>query len=149
MEYVEKIRIMLIDTTGGVYDDGQYVGRFEKGLIEVIMVGSEESKSGKAYRLQKELNDYCQFLNSYISDSSLKISNIALDAKDDRSITKYSYNKNKNFAELNFADINLMEALDRMSYFELRVMMAEKEFLTSYLASKNGKQEQETQNMRK
>lgn len=136
MVYVDKIRQMLIDTTGGVNNDGKYAGRFQKDLIEVIMIGSEGSRTGKAYRLQNELNSYCQLLNSYLPDSSVKIRNIALDAKDDKSVQKYSEHSSKNFAELNFEEINLMEAIDKLSYMELRVAMAEQEFLLAYMANK-------------
>jgi hypothetical protein len=144
IEYINKLRRNLINTTGG-YEEGSrsYVGAKEKTAVELILVGAEGPKSGRGYDLKKKLDHYIHILNKRIIDSVSRIRFIALDGKDDPSFeTQYT---KSDFAELQFKDINMIQAMNKLSQLELEVLMAEQQFLL-YYQSNSGKNAPATNN---
>jgi gliding motility-associated protein GldM len=138
-KYIDDVRQMLIDTTGG-YEDGDktkmYKGAKEETLVEVVMIGSEGSKKGKGYELQKEINAFCADLSKVTGD---KYPNLALDAKEDRRVTSEEQ-KRKDFAELNFGQTPMVAAMAVLSNMEAEVLKYESEALGK-LASEIGADE--------
>ena len=134
LSFIYETRKKLITSTGG-YINGDwfrmYKGAEEKITVEVFMVGSQGSGHGRAYRLKNMLDSYCSLLNQNIPDSSFRITLMALNAKVDPSVLDPTL-KRKDFAELNFSNVNMLQAMNRLSQFELEVIIAEKEFLLYY-----------------
>jgi gliding motility-associated protein GldM len=135
---IEKTRQMFIDTTGGYIDGDKtqmYVGAKEEGLIEVIMIGSEGAKSGKGYKLQKEINAFIDDVNKVLNlKDKEKYPYLALDAKDDPRIAKTSEQKAKDFAELNFGQTPMVAAMAVMSNIESQVLQVESHALEKLAA---------------
>ncbi len=132
---IDKLRKMLIDTTGG-YIDGDntkmYVGAKEEGLIEVIMIGPEGSEKGKGYALKKEVNMFIDDVNKIFGKKEYEY--IGLDAKDDKRIAKESEQKGKDFSELNFGQTPMVAAMAVLSNIESQVLQVESHALEKLAA---------------
>jgi len=135
--YIDKVRQMLIDTTGG-YEDGDktkmYKGAKEETLIEVVMIGG--NKNGKGYALQKEINAFCADLTKVTGD---KYPSLALDAKEDKRVSSEEQRR-KDFSELNFGQTPMVAAMAVLSNMEAEVLKYESEALGK-LASEIGADE--------
>ncbi len=131
LDYINKLRTELIESSGGVEKDeatGQvvsYVGAKEEQKVVEIMVGPEGSKKGKAYDLQKKLNGYAQELSNLVGPKTLPFTPIALDAKDDPMFAKDKEQNKKDFAELNFAQTPMVAALAVLSTKEAEMLKLE------------------------
>ena len=136
IQYMDDIRKVMIDTTGGYEDDNiNYKGGKEEEKIGQMMVGAEGSKKGKGYVLEKRLNDYQNFLNGLGLD--VKVPKLALDWKEDPLAQKDAAQKGKDFAQLNFAQTPMVAALAVLSQKQTEVLKYETEALNA-LASKVG-----------
>ncbi|HEX8545994.1 MAG TPA: gliding motility protein GldM, partial [Cytophagaceae bacterium] len=122
---LDKLRSELIETTGGREEDGSYKGAKEETAVEVIMVGPEGSKKGKGYVLQQELNNYSKNLSQIVGEKSLPYTPLALDGKDDVSFKNDKEQKNKDFANLNFAQTPMVAALAVISTKQAEVLKLE------------------------
>ena len=117
MQYIEGLKHTMITNTGGYEENGNLKGAQDETEVEVIMLGSSPGK-GKAYELKKNLNDYVAFMNT---TGTLKFAPVALDGKEDEIFKNNPEQKNKDFAELNFAQTPLVAGLATLSELESRV----------------------------
>lgn len=127
--YMEKLKTEMIEKTGGYDEDGNLKGAKEETEVEVYMLGTNKS-NGKAYELQNKLNEYVSFVNTAAKKSFPKI---ALDAKDDPMYQKNADQKNKDFAQLNFAQTPLVAAMAVISDLETKVTNIESTLINEYL----------------
>lgn len=143
-KYIDDTREELITKTGGMEEGGEmWKGAKEETLVEVMMIGGEGSKSGKAYEFQRKINGFVEYLNNLKlkegdgADAGTKVFNfIALDAKDDKRITSKEQ-KRKDFAALNFGQTPMCASMAVMSMMESEVLKYESDAL-SLLAAKLG-----------
>jgi gliding motility-associated protein GldM len=129
--YIENLRQMLVDTTGGYIDNDKtlmYTGAKEETMVEVVMIGG--SKNGKGYELQKEINLFCADLSKVTGD---KYPPLALDAKEDRRVTSEEQRR-KDFSELNFGQTPMVAAMAVLSNMEAEVLKYETEALSKLAA---------------
>jgi len=129
--YMEKLKSEMIDKTGGYDEDGNLKGAKEETEVEVYMLGANKS-NGKAYELQNKLNAYVTFVNGVAGKSFPKI---ALDAKDDPIYKNNADQKNKDFAQVNFAQTPLVAAMAVISDLETKVTNMESTLLTEYMTA--------------
>lgn len=134
IKYMDDIRKMLIDGTGGKDEDGTYKGAKEEEKVAIEMVGNEGRK-GRAYELQTKLNDYADYLTkvgqSLTQENRVTVKRFAVDAKDHPLFAKDPDQRNKNFAELNFAHTPLVAALAVLSQQKSMVLKHENEVLSA------------------
>ena len=132
---IDQLRKTIIDTTGGYEDKDptkMYVGAKEEGLIEVMMIGTEGAKSGRAYKLKDEINKFIDDVNKVLGKK--EYSYLALDAKDDKRIADNSDQKSKDFAELNFGATPMVAAMAVLSNMESQVLQVESHALEKLAA---------------
>jgi len=127
--YMEKLKTEMIDKTGGYDEDGSLKGAKEETEVEVYMLGTNKS-NGKAYELQNKLNAYVAYVNGSAKKSFPKI---ALDAKEDPIYKDNEEQKNKDFAQLNFAQTPLVAAMAVISEMESKVTTIESSLMNEYL----------------
>ncbi|TAF74783.1 MAG: gliding motility protein GldM [Bacteroidetes bacterium] len=143
--YIDKTRDELVTKTGGYEEGGEmWKGAKEETLVEVLMIGAEGKKNGKAYEFQKKINGFVDYLNNLKlkegegESGKLKVfTPIALDAKDDNRISKRSEQKRKDFAALNFGQTPMCASMAVMSMMESEVLKYESDAL-SLLAAELG-----------
>ncbi|MCU0417539.1 MAG: gliding motility protein GldM [Cytophagaceae bacterium] len=128
--YMNKLKQEMIDVSGGKDEEGTLKGAKEETAIEVLMLGAT-SKSGKAYELQKRLQEYTSFVQSISGQS---IPELALDGKDDPLYRNNPEQKSKDFAQLNFAQTPLVAAMAVISELETRVVTIERDAVNKMLA---------------
>lgn len=141
--FMENLKKDMIVKTGGYDEDGSLKGAKEETDVEVYMLGTNKS-NGKAYELQKRLNEYVIFINK-TSGSSLPP--IALDAKDDVMYQKNAEQKNKDFAQLNFSQTPLVAAMAVISDLETKITSMESTLMNSY-ADRVGKGDYKVNSMK-
>jgi gliding motility-associated protein GldM len=125
----------IITTAGdGLKEDGSIKNPQEEEKVATLMIGGGSRENGKAYALKQKLNDYTQKLNQYSPD---KFQPLALDAKDDPISKNRADQRNKDFAQLNFAQTPVAAALAVLSQKQTDIRRMEGEVL-NYLASKVG-----------
>lgn len=129
--YMNQLKQEMIAASGGKDDDGTLKGAKEETAIEVMMVGSSP-KTGKAYELQKRLNDYAAFVQSV---TGKPVPKLALDGKEDPLYQSNPEQKNKDFAQLNFAQTPLVAAMAVVSELETRVVSLERDAVNQMLAN--------------
>ncbi len=128
--YMEKLKTEMIEKTGGYDEDGNLKGAKEETEVEVYMLGTNKS-NGKAYELQNKLNEYVAFVSKLSGKSFPKI---ALDAKDDPIYKNNADQKNKDFAQVNFAQTPLVAAMAVISDLETKVTNMESALMTQYMS---------------
>lgn len=128
--YMEKLKTEMIVKTGGFDEDGNLKGAKEETEVEVYMLGTNKS-NGKAYELQTKLNEYVAYVNK-TSGTSFPL--IALDAKDDPIYKNNADQKNKDFAQVNFAQTPLVAAMAVISDLETKVTNMESTLMNQYVA---------------
>jgi gliding motility-associated protein GldM len=121
---------IIADAGGGLNEEGGIKNPQEEGKVAELMVG----KNGKAYKLKKSLNDYTNQLNGIAQNKFLPL---AMDGKDDPVAKDNKDQRNKDFAELNFAQTPVAAALAVLSQKQTDIRRMEGEVL-NYLASKVG-----------
>ncbi|WP_084299570.1 type IX secretion system motor protein PorM/GldM [Dyadobacter tibetensis] len=130
---LNSLKQELITTAGGgLNEEGSIKNPQEEGKVAEMMIGGQ--KNGKAYKLKQTLNQYVTELNSMVPN---KFQPLALDGKDDPITRDNKEQKNKDFAELNFAQTPVAAALAVLSQKQTDVRRMEGEAL-NYLASKVG-----------
>jgi hypothetical protein len=128
--YIRYVKQGLIDYTGGFKDADNiemYQNARDRSMTHSYLFGI----STPAYTIKKELENYVGLLNANIDISSSKIDPIAPAPKDDPTIKNEDL-KGKDFAELNFERVTMLQALNKLSQLELEVTMAEQQFLLYY-----------------
>lgn len=138
-KYIDDVRKEIVEKTGGEEEDGQWKGAKEETAIEVMMIGSEGSKNGKAYEIQKKINGFCDYLtNLKLKEGEgsnavpRKFEHIAKDGKDDDRIK--GEQKKKDFAALNFGQTPMCAAMAVMSTIESEVLKYESDALNMLAA---------------
>lgn len=139
LAYLDSLKLTLVNNTGGKDELGNYNGAKEEEPISNFMLGSGDSKSGKAYELKRKLDAYTAQLISIAKkhEIQLAIEGLALDGKENPMFKNNPEQKRKDFAHLNFEGTPLVAALAVMSERGNKVMSIEAELL-SELASKVG-----------
>jgi len=132
--YMERLKTDMIDKTGGYDEDGSLKGAKEETEVEVFMLGTNKS-NGKAYELQNKLNEYVAYVNGSAKKSFPKI---ALDAKEDPVYKDRDDQKNKDFAQVNFAQTPLVAAMAVISDLESKVTTMESSLMSEYLTKVGG-----------
>ncbi|WP_084165855.1 type IX secretion system motor protein PorM/GldM [Dyadobacter crusticola] len=117
---------------GGLNEEGAIKNPQEEGKVAELMVGG--AKNGKAYQLQKSLNSFTSQLNQITPN---KFQPLALDGNQDPVAKGNKEQRNKDFAELNFAQTPVAAALAVLSQKQTDIRRMEGEVL-NYLASKVG-----------
>lgn len=125
IKMMNDLRDEMIAKSGGREEDGSYKGGKEEEAIAVLMVGTEGSKSGKAYALQAALNKFSQETLPGIVGKEMPNKKIALDGKEDEKYAKKPDQKSKDFAKLNYAETPLVAALAVTATFESEVKKLE------------------------
>jgi gliding motility-associated protein GldM len=135
---MDNLKSMIIDKTGG-YDKetGALVGMKETEQVYELMIGGK--KQGLAYGLKTKLDDYVAKISKY-ADKGMKIEPLALSGSEDPAVSKDANNKNKDFAELNFAETPVPAALATLSQKQSEVRRHESTILGE-LARKIGLQD--------
>ncbi|MFN8417216.1 MAG: gliding motility protein GldM [Cytophagaceae bacterium] len=128
--YMNQLKQEMIDASGGKEEDGTLKGAKEETAIEVMMVGASP-KTGKAYELQKRLNDYAAFVQSV---TGKPVPKLAMDGKEDPLYQNNTEQKNKDFAQLNFAQTPLVAAMAVVSELETRVVSIERDAVNDMMA---------------
>ena len=118
----------------GLKEDGSIKNPQEEEKVAELMIGGGGSKNGKAYALKNRLNEFTGQLNKY---SPEQFQPLALDAKDDPISKTRADQRNKDFAELNFAQTPVAAALAVLSQKQTDIRRMEGEVL-NYLAGKVG-----------
>ncbi|TDE16683.1 type IX secretion system motor protein PorM/GldM [Dyadobacter psychrotolerans] len=116
----------------GLNEEGAIKNPQEEGKVAELMVGGQ--KNGKAYKLKGDLNTYTNSLNAVAQN---KFMPLALDGKEDPVAKENKDQRNKDFAELNFAQTPVAAALAVLSQKQTDIRRMEGELL-NYLASKVG-----------
>jgi gliding motility-associated protein GldM len=132
---LDNLKSQIIEKTGG-YDKetGALVGMKETEPVYELMIGGK--KQGLAYGLKTKLDDYVAKISKY-GDKGMKIEPLALSGSEDPAVSKDANNKNKDFAELNFAETPVPAALATLSQKQSEVRRHESTILAA-LASKIG-----------
>ncbi|HEV7348705.1 gliding motility protein GldM [Telluribacter sp.] len=120
------------DAGGGLNEQGSIVNPAEEDKVAQLMIGG--NKNGKAYALKQRLNGYVQTLNQYSPET---FQPLALDAAQDPVARNNPDQRNKDFAEMNFAQTPVAAALAVLSQKQTDIRRMEGEVLT-HLASKVG-----------
>jgi gliding motility-associated protein GldM len=133
---LDNLKSQIIEKTGG-YDKetGALVGMKETEKVHELMIGG--NKQGLAYGLKTKLDDYVTKISKYSGDSKLKIEPLAMSGSEDPAVAKDANNKNKDFAELNFAETPVPAALATLSQKQSEVRRHESTILSA-LAQKIG-----------
>ncbi len=124
--YIHSLRDMLVQKTGGVNEEGQYVNPSSEDVVAINMIGAANKNNGKAYELRDKLNNYAKFMRQYNPDMP---ASLALAGKEDPVAKKDKAQKNKDFAELNFENTPLVAALATLSQKENEVLKYEADAL--------------------
>lgn len=133
---IEAVKQRLITEAGGGLDEqGNIKNPNEEDKVAIIMIGGK--KNGVAYSMKDKLNQYIEQLSKY---SPTKFGPLALDAKDDPIASRSAEQRNKDFAELNFAQTPVPAALAVLSQRQMDIRRVEGEVL-DFLASKVGAQD--------
>ncbi|GAA4455993.1 gliding motility protein GldM [Nibrella saemangeumensis] len=133
---IDAVKQRLITEAGGGLDEqGNIKNPNEEDKVAIIMIGG--NKNGVAYEMKNKLNQYVEQLSKY---STAKFTPLALDAKDDPIASRAPEQRNKDFAELNFAQTPVPAALAVLSQRQMDIRRMEGEVL-DVLASKVGAQD--------
>jgi gliding motility-associated protein GldM len=132
---LDNLKSQIIDKTGG-YDKetGALVGMKETEQVYEFMIGGK--KQGLAYGLKTKLDGYVAKLLTY-ADKGTKLDPLALSGSEDPAVSKDANNKNKDFAELNFAETPVPAALATLSQKQSEIRRHESTIL-GQLADKVG-----------
>ena len=132
---LDNLKSQIITKTGG-YDKetNALVGMKETEPVYELMIGGK--KQGLAYGLKTKLDDYVAKISKY-GDKGMKIEPLALSGSEDPAVAKDANNKNKDFAELNFAETPVPAALATLSQKQSEVRRHESTILAA-LAAKIG-----------
>ena len=132
---LDNLKNIIIEKTGGVDPEtGTLVGIKETEKVYEVMIGGK--KDGLAYDLKTKLDNFVTKISSY-SDKGTKFTPLALSGSEDPAVVKDANNKNKDFAELNFAETPVPAALATLSQKQSEIRRYESTIL-GQLAEKVG-----------
>jgi len=131
VDYIHSLRELIIVKSGGREGEG-YKNANEEEAIAVNMIGGK--RNGKAYELEKKLNDYATFMKKYNPNIPAKL---ALGGSEDPTARKDPDQRKKDFAQLNFEATPLVAALAVMAQKETEILKYEADALQN-LASQVG-----------
>ncbi len=135
---IEDLKAKIVEAGGGIDPEtGQIKNPKEEEKVFQLMIGA--SKNGAAYKLANTLNDYVAKITA-LSDKGTTFPQLALSASEDPIAAKDANQKNKDFAELNFAQTPAVAALATLSQKQAEVRRYESEVL-GQLAAKVGAKE--------
>jgi gliding motility-associated protein GldM len=135
---IEEAKAKVIESGGGIDPEtGQIKNPKEEEKVYQLMVGA--GKKGIAYQLASSMEDYVTKLSA-IADKGTVFPALALGAKDDPIASRDANQRNKDFAELNFAQTPVPAALATLSQKQAEVRRYESEVL-GQLAAKVGAKE--------
>lgn len=130
---LDNLKKEIIESAGGGYnEEGGIKNPQEEEKVAQIMIGG--NKNGKAYELKDKLNSFIEKLNGF---STSKYGPIALDGNEDPIAKDNKDQRNKDFAQLNFAQTPVAAALAVLSQKQIEIRRIEGEVLNQ-LASKIG-----------
>jgi gliding motility-associated protein GldM len=133
--YIDGLKQEVIKATGGLDENGNYVGLKDEDKIANFMVGDPSTgKKGKAFEMKDRLN---KFVNDMNAEHKVSFPLLALDGEDDPLTNKDAEQKNKDFAELNFSHTPMIAGLAVLSDKQTRIANMEAEILNK-LASQVG-----------
>lgn len=138
-KYLIELKTKLIEETGGVDENGNFIGAKEEEKVAVIMLGPGGSKTGEGYKLKTELNGFVGYINENLMEAKIERSydNLAFDGKEDPLFKNDPDQKSKDFVQLNFESTPLVAALAVISEKESQIMAMETQVL-SILGDKVG-----------
>ena len=122
--YIESLKKALIKETGGLDSDGNMVGAKEETKVETYMLGA--TKNGKAYELKHKLDAHIKWVNSF---KIIPFKSIALSGAEHPVYKNKEEQKQKDFAELNFAQSPLVASLATLSELESNIINIERQSL--------------------
>ncbi len=132
---LDDLKTVIIEKSGGIDEKtGALVGMKETEKVYEVMIGGK--KDGLAYGLKTKLDNFVTKIASY-ADKSTKFESLALSGKEDPAVAKDANNKNKDFAELNFAETPVPAALATLSQKQSEIRRYESTVL-GQLAEKVG-----------
>ncbi len=135
---IEGIKAKVIEAGGGIDPEtGQIKNPKEEEKIYQLMVGA--SKKGAAYSLATSMEQYITKLTA-LADKGTVFPALSLSAKEDPMVAKDADQRNKDFAELNFAQTPVAAALATLSQKQAEIRRYESEVL-GQLAAKVGAKE--------
>ncbi|WP_080241050.1 type IX secretion system motor protein PorM/GldM [Spirosoma rigui] len=126
---------IITEAGGGVDEAGSIRNLSEEEKVAQIMIGG--NRNGEAYKLKTNLDNYITGLSKY---TQAKYNSLALNGKEDPIMSRSPEQRNKDFAELNFAQTPVPAALAVLTQRQSDVRRIEGEVL-NYLASKVGAQD--------
>ncbi|TAH17645.1 MAG: gliding motility protein GldM [Cytophagales bacterium] len=121
---IEKMREDLVAAAGGRDEKtGELKNAKDYDMVMAFMIGPEGSKSGKAYKLQADLNAFAKrIVDLDTAIQSAKLSpRIALEANEMEMYKNNPDHKSKDFAEINFGHSPLVASLAIMSEMTTQV----------------------------
>jgi gliding motility-associated protein GldM len=120
---IEKLRSELIEFTGGRDPKtGELKNGKDYDMVMNYMIGPEGSKSGKAYQLQADLNNFAKKIAEMDTALGKQLqTRIALEASEMEQYKNNPDHKGKDFAQINFGNTPLVAALAIMSEMETQV----------------------------
>lgn len=116
---LNDLKEKLVEITGGYDPENPEV---PQNVADEETMANFMINQKKGEELQKVLNEYAAFLEQ---TSGIETAPIALDAKDNPVFANDPNQKNKNFAELNFANTPLVAGLATITQFETEVLLRE------------------------
>jgi hypothetical protein len=133
LDLTDKVRCIIIIVNGGYKDNNplkEYNNPTDVALTDSIMFGSDGTKSGAAYKIQRETNRFSENVNTILGKHI--IDPIALDINADPCI--YDKDKTKDFALYHFKNKPMIQALHELALLELKIINS-RNYALNYLAS--------------
>lgn len=140
--YIDKIKQKLINEAGGGINSktGSVKNPKEETKVETYMIGSENEKSGEAYKLEKELNGYVEYLYKEFGDLKYvkKPANmenegpfplLAVGNQNNPLYENDAIQRNKDFAQANFGQTPVVAALAVLTQKQNEIIRYEQEVL--------------------
>jgi gliding motility-associated protein GldM len=134
---VEALKQEIVVAGDGFDEEMNIKNPKEEEKVAILMVGS--GGKGKAYELKDKLNKFVTDLTQY-ADKGTTFPALALDGKDDPIASRNSEQKNKDFAEMNFAQTPVPAALAVLSQKQSEIRRYEG-IILDQLAAKVGAKE--------
>jgi gliding motility-associated protein GldM len=123
IQEIEKLRNELVEVTGGRDPKtGELKNGKDYDMVMNHMIGAEGSKSGKAYKLQNDLNAFAKKISEMDTALGKQLqARIAFEAKEMDQYKNNPDHSSKDFANINFGNTPLVAALAIMSEMETQV----------------------------
>lgn len=139
LTYIQGLKDLLIEKTGGPDENGNPKGMKDEENVANVMLGTGDSKNGKAYELKSKLEEFVASMNSSMEkmEEKKRFASISLDAKDDPIFQNDKEQRRKDFAHVNFESTPLVAALAVLSEKEAQLTTIESDVL-NHLAKKVG-----------